>query len=194
MTATARGGRAGRAAVLVLLGLSALSCRTPDPRALLDVSDVDAYWAVEPPMGGEQYIAPVVRFRLHDRSDQELHSVQAMAVFRRKGEENLSWGSAFEQVVSRRSPLAPGQSVLVTLHSDARYHSTGPVEGMFTHPQFRDAMAEYFIRVGSSGWTSFGKTDVARRLGPRTVAGELGLPAGSPFPTPPPSPSPSAKR
>jgi hypothetical protein len=180
--------------VLALLALPVLSCRTPDPKALLDVSDVDAYWAVEPPLGGEQYIAPAVRFRLHNRSDQEQHSVQAMAVFRRKGEENLTWGSAFEQVVSRRAPLAAGQTVVVTLHSDARYHSTGPVEGMFTHAQFRDALAEYFIRVGSSGWTSFGKADVVRRLGPRTVAGELGTPPESPFPTPPPSPSPSAKR
>jgi hypothetical protein len=180
--------------LVAVLTLSALSCRAPDPKALLDVSDVDAYWAVEPSMGGEQYIAPVVRFRLHNRSDQELRSVQAMAVFRRKGEENLTWGSAFEQVVSRRAPLPPGQSVLVTLKSDARYHSTGPVEGMFTHPQFRDAVVEYFIRVGSSGWTSFGKADVARRLGPRTLAGELGVPSSSPFPTPPPSPSPSARR
>src|SRR2546430_14370483 len=112
-----------------------------------------------------------------------------MAVFRRKGEENLAWGSGYEEVVSRRAPLPSGQSVLVMLKSDARYHSTGAVEGMFTHPQFRDAIAEFFIRVGSSGWTSFGKTDVARRLGPRTVAGELGPPAGSP-----PSTSPPAKR
>ena len=194
MNARAPGWRRGRPAVLAVLGLSLLSCRTPDPKALLDVSDVDGYWAVEPAMGGEQYIAPVVRFRLHNRSDKELHAVQAMAVFRRKGEENLTWGSGYEEVVSRRAPLAPGQSVLVTLHSDARYHSTGPVEGMFTHPQFRDALAEYFIRVGSSGWTSFGKTDIARRLGPRTLAGEMGVPPESPFPTPPASPSPSARR
>jgi hypothetical protein len=154
--------------------LAGAGCHTPDPKALLDVSDVDAYWAVEPTLGGEQYIAPAVKFRLHDRSDQPQHSVQAMAVFRRKGEESLTWGSAFEQVASRKAPLAPGQAILVTLKSDARYHSGGPVDGMFSHPQFRDALVEFFLRVGSSGWVSFGQVPVDRRVGSRAVAGEAG--------------------
>src|SRR6266536_547576 len=98
-----------RAAALAA-ALAALSCRTPDPKALFDTSELDAYWAVEPSMGGEQYIAPAVKFRLTNRSAEEQHAVQAMAVFRRRGEENLTWGSAYEEVVSRRAPLAAGQS------------------------------------------------------------------------------------
>jgi hypothetical protein len=161
--------RAARAAAaLALLGL--VSCRTPDPKALLEVTDVDAFWAVEPSMGGEQYIAPAVKLRIHDRSGTEQHSVQAMVVFRRKGEENLTWGSAFEQVISRKNPLAPSQTVGVTLKSDARYHSQGPVDGMFTHALFKDALAEIFLRVGSSGWVSFGQVPVERRVGSRSVA------------------------
>ena len=187
-----------RLGLAVGLALAATSCRTPEPKALLDVSDVDAYWAVEPTMGGEQYIAPAVKFHLHNRSDTAQHSVQAMAVFRRKGEENLSWGSAFEQVVSRKAPLVPGQSVQVTLKSDARYHSQGPIEGMFAHPQYRDALVEFFIRVGSSGWVSFGQVPVERRIGARSVAAESGVlmpspPAASPAPAPSPS-SPSPPR
>jgi hypothetical protein len=120
-----------------------------------------------------------------------------MAVFRRKGEENLTWGSAFEQVVSRKNPLAPGQSIPVTLKSDARYHSQGPVEGMFSHAQFRDALAEIFLRVGSSGWVSFGQVPVERRVGSRAVASPpsasappASLPPGAPASAPlPPSPS-----
>ena len=163
-----------RARALSTLGvvLALSSCRAPDPKALFDVSEVDAYWAVEPPMAGEQYIAPTIRFRLRNHSGKTQHSVQAMAVFRRKGEEGLSWGSAFEQVVSRRAPLGPGQPVLVTLKSDARYHSTGAVDGMFNHPQWRDALVEFFLRVGSSGWVSFGRVDVTRRIGPLSMAGE----------------------
>jgi hypothetical protein len=170
------------AALAAALGaiLSASACRTPDPKTLLEVSDVDAFWAVEPSMGGEQYIAPAVKLRIHDRSGAEQHSVQAMAVFRRKGEENLTWGSAFEQVVSRKNPLAAGQSVGVTLKSDARYHSQGPVDGMFTHAQFKDALVEMFLRVGSSGWVSFGQVPVERRVGSRSVA------------SPPSAPSPAA--
>ena len=97
-----------------VLVLCAPACRTPDPKALLDVTDVDAFWAVEPSMGGEQYITPAVKLRIHNRRDKEQHSVQAMAVFRRKGEENLTWGSAFEQVVSRM----PGSS-WISLESSA---------------------------------------------------------------------------
>jgi len=174
----------------------AAACRTPEPKALLDTSDADAYWAVEPTMGGETYIAPALKFHLHNRSDTQQHSVQAMAVFRRKGEETLTWGSAFEQVVSRKAPLDPGQSVVVTLKSDARYHSQGPIEGMFAHPQYRDALVEYFIRVGSSGWVSFGQMPVERRVGARSVAAESGIltpsPASAstpPSPAAPPSPA-----
>src|SRR5258708_13933177 len=118
-----------------------------------------------------------------------------MAVFRRKGEENLSWGSAFEQVVSRKAPLAPGQSVQGTLKSDARYHSQGPIEGMFAHPQYRDALVEFFIRVGSSGWVSFRQVPVELRIGARSVASQSGglapsLPAPSSAAPSPSSPSP----
>ena len=63
--------------------------RTPNPKALFAVSDTDAYWAVEPAMGGEQYIAPTLKFRLNNRSPEAQHSVQAMAVFRRKVVEAL---------------------------------------------------------------------------------------------------------
>jgi hypothetical protein len=176
-----------RAAVLGLL-LAGAACRTPEPKALLDAGDVDAYWAVEPSMGGEQYIAPALKFRLHNKGEDTQHSVQAMAVFRRKGEENLSWGSAFAQVVSRKTPLAPGQEVVVTLTSDARYHSAGTIEGMFSHPQFRDALVEFFIRVGSSGWVSFGRVPVEHRVGSRAVASEPGgVVLGSPSPSAPPA-------
>jgi hypothetical protein len=187
-----------RFAVVIALALTAASCRTPEPKALIDPSDADAYWAVEPTMGGEQYIAPAIKFRLHNRSSDQQHSVQTMAVFRRKGEENLSWGSAFEQVVSRKAPLEPGQSVVVTLKSDARYHSQGPIAGMFTHPQFKDALVEYFIRVGSSGWVSFGQMPVDRRVGARSVAAESGvldpsIPGPSAAPSSSPSPSPARR-
>jgi hypothetical protein len=121
-----------------------------------------------------------------------------MAVFRRKGEENLTWGSAFEQVVSRKAPLDPGQSVVVTLKSDARYHSQGPIGGMFAHPQYRDALVEYFIRVGSSGWVSFGQMPVERRVGARSVASQSDVlmpspPSASAPASSAPSPSPARR-
>ena len=69
---------------------------------------------------------------------------------------------------------------------------------MFTHPQYKDALVEYFIRVGSSGWVSFGQMPVERRVGARSVAAENGVLTPSP-PSPPapassaPSPSPARR-
>ena len=165
------------------LAVLAAACRAPDPKALLEVSDVETYWAVDPSSGAEQYIAPVVRFKVHDRGAQALRSVQATAVFRRKGEENISWGSDFRQVASRREPIVPGKPTLVVLKSDARYHSTGTPESMFSHSLFRDASVEFFMRVGASGWVSFGKAEVPRRIGARAVEGLAGA---SPSPSPGP--------
>jgi len=184
--------RRSAAALTAWLALASVACHTPDPKTLLDVDGVDAYWAVEPVMGGEQYIAPAVKFRMHNKSDQPQTSVQAMAVFRRKGEENLTWGSGFEQVASRRAPLGPGQSLVVTLKSDARYHSGGPIEGMLTHPQFKDALVEFFLRVGASGWISFGQAPVERRIGARGVAEAVGSAPGGPYTPASPSTSASA--
>jgi hypothetical protein len=99
----------------------------------------------------------------------------------------MTWGSDFRQVASRREPLAPGQATLVVLKSDARYHSTGTPESMLRHSLFKDTRVEFFIRVGSSGWVSFGKADVERRIGAREVAG-LSAPAEA-VPVPP-SPRP----
>jgi hypothetical protein len=65
-------------------------------------------------------------------------------------------------------PLAPGQTVLVLLKSDARYSSPVEPEAMFTHQQFKDARVEIFLRVGSSPWTRFGEADVERRIGAKT--------------------------
>ncbi len=175
--------RLDASAALVAAALAALAaaCRTPEPKALLEVSEVETYWAVDASSGAEQYIAPVVRFKVHDKSGQAQHSVQATAVFRHKGEDNVSWGSDFRQVASRRGPLEPGRPVLVVLKSDARYHSTGTPESMFSHSLFRDASVELFLRVGSSGWVSFGKADVERRIGAHEVEGIAGAPA-SPVP------------
>jgi hypothetical protein len=69
---------------------------------------------------------------------------------------------------------------------------------MFEHPQYRDALVEYFIRVGSSGWVSFGRMPVERRVGARSVAAESGVLTPSlPSPAAPPAsstPSPSPAR
>jgi len=158
---------AGTAVIALAAALG--GCRSPDPQAVLEVSNVETYWAIDSAQGDTQYIAPVVRLQVRNRGAEPLRSVQATATFRRKGEEAVTWGADWRQVGSSGHPLAPGPTTLVVLKSDARYFSNGPVEGMFNHEKFRDAFVEVFLRVGSSPWTKFAAVDIERRVGTRSV-------------------------
>jgi hypothetical protein len=157
---------------LLALALPVAACRTPDPQAELEVSGLEAHWAVETPVGGAQYIAPVVRLQVRNRGSRAHRSVQATATFRRQGEEQ-TWSSAW-QVISpvEGRELAPGELRLVVLKPDGegRYHSTGAPESMFQHPLFKDVRADVFLRVGASAWSKFTTVEVERRIGPRAAA------------------------
>ncbi|HET7747517.1 MAG TPA: hypothetical protein VFM29_09475 [Vicinamibacteria bacterium] len=173
--------RASGSAVIVLaVALSA--CKVPHPPDVLKVSDVETHWAIDSASGTTQYIAPVVRFRVTNVGPEPLTSIQATATFRRKGEENVTWGSDFRAVATRQAPLGPGQHVDVVMKSDARYFSTGAAETMFTHAEFRDARVEFFLRIRSSPWSPFGAAEVERRIGARGVQA-----AAAPSPAPPAS-------
>jgi hypothetical protein len=133
------------------------------------VREVETYWAIDPSASGSQYMAPVVRFKLHNRRDHPQGSIQATATFRRRGEEAQTWGSDWRQVTTSRKPLAANGDVLVELKSDARYYSAGTPDSMFQHELFKDASVEAFVRVGSSAWISLVKADIDRRIGSKTV-------------------------
>lgn len=160
------------AAVLALpLALLALGCRTPDPRAEVELRDLETYWAVDPSVGETQYLAPVVRFRLVNKAASS-RSVQAMTTFRRK-DEGPSWSSAWHSVspLPDGSPLPVGQGALVVLkpEGEGRYTYRGAPEEMFKHPEFKDVTAEVFVRIGSSAWTKLADVPVERRLGTHAV-------------------------
>jgi hypothetical protein len=165
--------RAGLLAVLAVLAAAA-ACRTPDPQAEVALADLETYWAVDRPSGSTQYIAPVVRFHLSNKSTRPIRSIQASGTFRLKG-ETQSWSGAFQQVAPvGGKPLEPGQSVLVVLkpEGEGRYSSTVTPEEMLAHKNFKDVWAEVFVRVGSSGWTRMGQADVERRIGSHAAVAE----------------------
>jgi hypothetical protein len=162
-----------RFSVLAVLVLSALlaACRSPDPRSVTDVSDMETYWAIDSAQGDRQFIAPVVRFQVHNKGRDPLRTLEAQATFRRKGEDAI-WSSAWTRVTGPNgAPLAPGARSLVVLkpEGEGRYFTNGPPETMFTHPQFRDATVDVFLRIGSSPWTRFFTADIERRIGTRSV-------------------------
>jgi hypothetical protein len=144
-------------------------CRGGDPQAHFELSDFESYWAVESPKGDTQYIAPVVRFRLRNKSGQPSRSVQAQAVFRRIGEEEKSWGSDWKEVAPARRPIPSGGELFVELKSEGRYYTTGTPESMLEHALFRDAKADIFLREGSSSWTKMADVLIERRIGSRSA-------------------------
>jgi len=156
--------------VFVLAALAA-ACRSPDPSTAVDVSGTETYWAIDQAQGERQFIAPVVRFTVHNKGDKPLRTLEAQATFRRKGEDVI-WSSAWTKVTgSNSSPLAAGGRSLVVLkpEGEGRYFTNGTPESMFAHPQFRDANVDVFLRIGSSPWTKFFNADVERRIGSRSV-------------------------
>ena len=174
---------------LAVLAAPLLSCQSPDPQALLEVSGLETYWAVDPATGDTRYIAPAVRMNVKNKGSEALRSVQATATFRRKG-ETQTWGSDWQQISTSAKPLGPGQTALVLLKSDARYSSpVAEPEAMFAHQLFKDARVEVFLRVGSSPWTKFGDLDVGRHIGSKTV--QEAAPTSSPGAPSPAVPSPA---
>lgn len=173
-----------RAALLLVLPLAA--CAAPDPQAELEVRGLEAYWAVDAPKGGEQYIAPAVRFEVRNKGRRPWGSIQASAGFRRPNDQGVfeEWGGDWKQVAPSRKPITPGESTLVVLKSDARYHSPGAPESMFQHAAFRDAKVEVYLRLGASGWVKFGEAPVERRIGAKSVPEDVRE-------APPPAPSPT---
>jgi hypothetical protein len=132
--------------------------------------DVETYWAIDAPRGNTQYIAPVVRFRLRNKSPDPERPIQARADFRRTGEKDEPWASGFLQVTTAQKPLLPGQEVVVVLKSEGHYTSTGTPEGMFQNASFRDALARVYLRAGSSDMVRMGADyQVERRIGSRSV-------------------------
>lgn len=162
-----------RATGIVVLAVAAplVACRSPDPQSVMEVSDKETYWAIDTAQGERQFIAPVVRFTAHNRGDKPLRTLEAQATFRRKGEDVI-WSSSWSRVTGPAgAPLAPGATSLVVLkpEGEGRYFTNGPPESMFTHPQFRDATVDVFLRIGSSSWTKFFTADIERRIGSRSV-------------------------
>ncbi len=153
------------AALLLLAG-----CAPPDPNKEVTLSDFEGYWVVDRPLGGQNRIAPAVRFKV--TSQGAGRSIQATVTFRRKGEEHLEWGSAWEQVAPAARPIPRGESRQMVMTSDAHYTSPGEPEAMFAHEQFMDARAEVFVRVGSSQWVKMGTVECQRRLGTKELDGQ----------------------
>ena len=143
------------------------ACRRPDPAKELAFSALEAYWVVDNPVGQTQYLAPAVRLVIRNQAESPQRTLEATAVFRRVGEEDKTWGSDWRRIAPSGKPLLPGHDTLVVLKSDARYTSTGAPAGMFENAEFKDALVEVYVRLGSSPWYKVRQLPVERRIGAR---------------------------
>lgn len=171
-------GRPARALRFGLAGLMAMvaaSCATPEPKDLLKVTDLETYWVLDYSRTDTRFLAPAVRFRVENISKETLIAVDATASFFREGLAD-SWGSGFFRLTEGRKTLAPGQKVLVTMSSDARYSIVGAPETAFTHPTFKPVRTKFFLRVGSSPWVEFGQAPIENVLGSKDARQVLAQP------------------
>ena len=164
-----------RLAFVLGAALGAASCGSSDPKALLKVTDVETYWVLDPSRTEKRFLAPAVRFRVENVSEDTLISVDATAAFRRDGSQE-SWGSGFFRLTEGMKRLAPGARVLVTMSSDARYSMEGDPATVFENPTFKAVNTTFFLRVGSSPWVEFGKAPVENVLGSKDARAVLSQP------------------
>lgn len=163
---TIMGVRAAAALVVVLV---ASACKAKDPKLDFEVKDVETYWAVDSPRGATQYIAPVVRFRVRNRTAGSLRLVEAQATFKRARQED-KWPSGLAVLATPKKPLAAGAEAVAEIKSDGRYsmRDTAP-EAMLANEAFVDAEAEIFLREGNSSWTLVATAPIERRIGSKSA-------------------------
>lgn len=151
--------------LIVLLG--GVGCNAGDERAVegLEIDDVQAYWSVWGKKGDNNYIHPVVRFKVRNNGESEADYIQTQAVFRRESKLEEAWGNAFEYAIAG-DPVPPGGlSREITLKCDVTVYSTDPPRRMLENEQWQQVFVEVFLRVGSSHRKSVLKMEVPRRLG-----------------------------
>jgi len=155
------------AAIAALLALSA--CDDADSEAkvgALELVDVVAYWAVRgKDREQNNYIHPVVRFRVKNTGAEEAGYIQAMAVFKRENFPDEPWGNDFLYSISE-TPIAPGAATdLLTMRADTNFVSKDEPEQMFQNEKWEKIDVSVFLRVGPSSWKPVLSLEVPKQIG-----------------------------
>lgn len=132
----------------------------------LELEDVAAYWAVRGKDAEQNnYIHPVVRFRVKNDGADAVDYVQAMAVFKRESFPDEPWGNDFLYSISE-VPIPPGAaSEVLTMRSDTNFISKDAPEKMFQNEKWEEVQVEVFLRVGPSNWRPVLDLAVPKRIG-----------------------------
>jgi hypothetical protein len=175
---------AGRVALVVLNGLHGLNalngaalllpvllagCTDSEAEAkakALELEEVAAYWAVRgKDREQNNYIHPVVRFRVKNTGSAEAGYVQAMAVFKRETFPDEPWGNDFLYSIADAPIAAGARSEILTMRSDTNFVSKDAPERMFQNEKWETITVEVFLRVGPSSWQPALSLEVPKQIG-----------------------------
>src|SRR3990172_5978715 len=156
-----------RAGLVLLLAAGLPGCGDAGSEAkadALELEDVSAYWAVRGKDKEENnYIHPVVRFRIKNAGTTEVGYIQSMAVFKRETFPDEPWGNDFLYSISE-TPLAPGgESSVLTMRSDTNFVSKDAPEQMFQNEKWEKISVSVFLRVGPSSWKPVVSLEVPKK-------------------------------
>jgi hypothetical protein len=114
--------------------------------------------------GGKNKLVPSVSLKLHNKSDQELKSIQINAIFRRVGEKEM-WGEYFGWAIPRDKPLAPSaETATLVMRSTLGYTGDQPRMQMLQNHEFVDAKVEIYLKQGSKVLTKLAEYPIQRQL------------------------------
>ena len=134
--------------------------------AALELEDVAAYWAVRgKDREQNNYIHPVVRFRIKNNGTEEVGYIQTMAVFKRETFPDEPWGNDFLYSISETPLPAGGRSEFLTMRSDTNFVSKDAPEQMFQNEKWEEISVSVFVRVGPSSWKPALSLQVPKQIG-----------------------------
>ncbi|HUF46566.1 MAG TPA: hypothetical protein VMM93_02060 [Vicinamibacterales bacterium] len=160
--------RAFPSLALVACLVSAAACGpSVDLTTALEVVETSGGFYDNGQKDGKRHLLPTVSFRVQNKTDLELDSLQITVQFRRVGMEE-----DFDSKLLPHLSLAPGgQSDLNVIRAERGYTLEDPdLEELFGHSQFRDFTVRFFARR-SGQIVQIGEYTIERRILTQTTAG-----------------------
>lgn len=155
------------APVLLSAALAGASCAQPNLTQALEVTDILSGYYDNGIKNGANHLVPSITFRLKNRSDEPLNSVQLTVAFWAEGKDGEADSKQVAGIGGTAVP--PGQSTeSITVRSSVGFQLEGPRSDLFTHSLYKDFTVKMFARRSGRIY-SLGEFKVDRRLIPQAV-------------------------
>ena len=147
--------------------LAVAACSTVNLTQAIEVTDIISGWYDNGIKDGFNHMVPMITFRLKNRTDQPLNSVQLTVAFWATGKDGEL--DSRQVVGIGGTAVQPGQSTeSITVRSSVGFTLAQPRADLFTHPEFVDWTVKMFARRSGRIY-SIGEFKVDRRFIPQAV-------------------------